>query len=93
MGTDKVQSLIVLLKQTHTYTRTQAHTHMQKHTDMLTVPAAMGMENAEVQGHFEYSAAWGSPLSVHHNLLLTHALKNAHTTHCRWAYIPHTASH
>lgn len=49
-----------------------------KHTNMLTVPAAMGMENAEVQGHFKYSAAWGSPLSVHHILLLTHALRCTH---------------
>ncbi|CAB1455601.1 unnamed protein product [Pleuronectes platessa] len=41
---------------------------------MLTVPAAMGMENAEVQGHFKYSAARGSPLLVHRILLLSHAL-------------------
>lgn len=47
---------------------------LHKHTDVLTVPAAMGMENAEVQGHFKYSAARGSPLSAHHILLLTHAL-------------------
>lgn len=84
MGIDKVQSLIVLLK--HTLA------HMHKHTDMLTVPAAMGMENAEVQGHFEYSAARGSPLSGHHILLLTHALKKAHAPHCGRACILHTAS-
>lgn len=90
MGTYKVQSFIVLLQCTHTHTCTQAH--MQKHTDMLTVPAAMRMENAEVQGHFEYSAAWGSPLSVRRIFLLTHALQNAHTTHWRWAYVLHTAS-
>lgn len=51
------------------------HTHTHTHRDMLTVPAAMAMEDADVQGHFKYSAAWGSPLSVHHILLLTHPLR------------------
>lgn len=58
-----------------------------KHTNMLTVPAAMGMENAEVQGHFKYSAAWGSPLSVHHILLLTHALRCTHTHTLTYTHI------
>ena len=62
-------------------------THIHKDTDTLTVPAAMGMENAEVQGHFKYSAARGSPLSVQH-ILFAHtctqmrAHTHAHTTHC-----------
>lgn len=45
---DKVQSLIVLLPK---------YTHTCRNLDILTVPAAMGMENAGVQGHFKYSAA------------------------------------
>lgn len=62
-------------------------THIHKDTDTLTVPAAMGMENAEVQGHFKYSAARGSPLSVQH-ILFAHtctqmrAQTHARTTHC-----------
>lgn len=66
----------------------QIHTHTCRNLDILTVPAAMGMENAGVQGHFKYSAAWGSPLSMHRILLLAQALKHTHkrmraTTHCR----------
>lgn len=59
-----------------TYTiDTCTHTHTR--TDVLTVPAAMGMENTEVQGHFKYSAAWGSPLSVYRILLLTRLVKKS----------------
>lgn len=60
------------------------HTHMHKPTDMLTVPAAMGMENAEVQGHLKYSAAWGSLLLQHH-ILYSHTCTQIHIA----AYILH----
>lgn len=35
-------------------------------TDILAIPAAMGKEKTEVQGHFKYSAARGSLLSAAH---------------------------